>query len=267
MDIIGHHFFLGLVEDVSSFVTKSSRRSLLKHHEAIGMLLDTIELVRQHRSSTHQFLYHQHKSNPRDVVANIEQLDQQLGKQAMLLSNNGYIGNSAERVGLRNKLIQLTSHYEERSVSNNLVVHGQVIRQLIYQIDHQILTSLDKANQLEYAGDYNELWQSVMSGIEALTLYRVDIMAMNSGLSPALLAKQANLLHTKLINVTKIYSDFHPDLNDCIKRLGQHLTEQQPSLEYQEQLFMLTSDISAALIDVYKTIIEQTYAKACGYAA
>ncbi len=267
MDIIGHNFFLGLVEDVSTLVSKSSRRSLLKHHEAIDMLLDTIELVRQHRSSTHQFLFHQQQTNQQSVVDSIERLDQLLGKQAMQLSNNRYIGNSAERIGLRNKLIQLTSNYKQRSVSNNLVVHGQVIRQLIYQVDNQILTSLDKANQLEFAGDYNEQWQSVMSGIEALTLYRVDIMAMNTGLNPALLAKQANLLHTKLVNVTKIYSDFHPDLNDCIKRLGHHLTEQEPSVEYQDQLFMLTSDISAALIDVYKTIIEQTYAKACGYAA
>ncbi len=269
MEVIGHNFYLGLVEDVSSLVSKSSRRSLLKHQTAIVMLVDTIGLVRQHRAYTHQFLFHQQEAIQEGIPDKIAHLDQQLSKQAVRLSNNRYIGDSIERISLRHKLIQLTGNYKQCSVANNLVVHGKVIRQLIYQIDSQMIISLDKAGQLEFAGDYNDQWQSVMSAIEALTLYRLDIMAMNMGLKPALLAKQASLLHAKLVNVAKIYVDFHPDLNDCIGHLSQHLTEHEPSLEYQDKMFMLSSEISAALIDVYKTIIEKTYTKAvyCGYPA
>ncbi len=269
MEVIRNNFFLGLVGDASSLISKSSRRSLAKHQAAITVLLDMIDLVRQHRSLTHQFLFSRETYSAQELSEKISLLDGEITTLAMRLTANRYIGNSIERIALRNKLVQLTSNYTQRSVSNNLVVHGKMIRQLIFQVDGQILISLDKANKLDIVGDYNEQWQTVMSGIEALTQYRLAIMAMNMGMKPALIAKQACLLHTKLIKIAKSYADFHPDLNDAIDTLGRYLIERESCLEYQDKLFTLSSDISSALIDVYEAIIEKTYAKAInnGYAA
>lgn len=265
MEVIGNNFFLGLVGDVSSLVSKSSRRSLVKHQASISKLLDMIDLVRQHRSLTHKYLF----NHQQDVAEKISQLDDEMIKAATKLASDRYIGNSIERIALRNKLFQLTSNYKNRSISNNLVVHGKMIRQLIFQVDSQILISLDKSNELECAGDYNDQWQTVMSGIEALTQYRLGIMAMNMNFKPALLVKQANLLHAKLVKVDAVYADYHPELNDCISQLEKYLTEQKHTEEYQAKLFELSSEISAALVDVYEAIIERTFAKAMsnGYAA
>lgn len=258
MEMIGNNFILGLVGEVSTLVSKGSRRSLLKHQASVTKLLDMIDMVRQHRSLTHQFLF----NHQQEVVEKVAALDEEMKKAITKLASDRYVGNSIERIALKNKLTQLTSSYKERSISNNLVAHGKVIRQLIFQIDSQILISLDKADKLELAGEYNDQWQAVMSGIEALTQYRLSIMAMNMNLKPALLAKQANVLYSKLVKVSDVYSDYHPDLNECMTQLERYLTEHKHTEEYQAKLFDLSSEISAALVDVYEAIIEKTFAKA-----
>jgi len=264
MEAFNNNFILGLVSDISSFVSKSSTRSLLKHKASIASLVDMIELVRLHRSLTHQYLF-----SKQDVADKIDQLDEQIVKAASEMASDKYIGNSIERICLRNKLYQLTSAYKKRSVSTNLVAHGKVIRQLIYQIDSQIVISLDKADKLDLAGDYNDQWQTVMSGLEALTQYRLGIMSMNMGLKPALLVKQASLLHLKLQKVDAVYEEYHPELNQCMDELSHYLKELKPTEEVQDKLFALCSATSSALMDVYQTIIERTYSKALngGYAA
>ncbi len=264
MEAFNNNFFLGLLGDVSALVSKGSSRSLMKHKASIANLMNMIELVRQHRSMTHQFLF-----NKQDVSAEIEELDQKIVKVATELSSDRYIGNSIERISLRNKLFQLTSSYKRRSVSTNLVAHGKMIRQLIFQIDSQMVLSLEKANKLDLTGDYNDQWQTVMSGIEALTQYRLCIMSMNLGLKPELLAKQASLLHLKLEKIDAILDEYHSGLNDCIEELGQYLEAQQPTEEYQQKLFTLCSVISPMLIDVYRSIVDKTFSKAIsgGYSA
>ncbi len=264
MEAFNNNFFLGLLGDVSAIVSKGSSRSLMKHKASIASLLSMIELVRQHRSMTHQFLFHK-----QDVAAEIEELDQKIVKAATELCSDRHMGNSIERISLRNKLFQLTSSYKRRSVSTNLVAHGKMIRQLIFQIDSQMVLSLDKANKLEFMGDYNDQWQTVMSGIEALTQYRLCIMSMNMGLKPELLAKQAGLLHLKLEKIDAVFDEYHSGLNDCIEELGQYLEVQESSEAYQEKLFALCSVISPTLIDVYQSIVEKTLSKAMtgGYSA
>ncbi len=132
-----------------------------------------------------------------------------------------------------------------------------------------MVLSLDKANKLEVTGDYNDQWQTVMSGIEALTQYRLCIMSMNMGLKPELLAKQAGLLHMKLEKIDAIFDEYHAGLNDCIAELGQYLKVQESTEAYQEKLFALCSVISPTLIDVYQSVVEKTLSKAMtgGYSA
>lgn len=264
MEAFNYNSFLGLVGDVSSLASSSGRRSLVKYQSSTINLLKMVNLVRQHRSLTHQFLF-----SREGVSQQIDDLDGEIVKFANEIASDRYIGNSIERIALRNKLHQLTSSYRQRSISTNLVAHGKVIRQLIYQIDSQILISLDKAHRLDLAGDYNDQWQTVMSGIEALTQYRLGIMSMNMGLKPALLSKQASLLYVKLEKVDAIYSEYHPDLNNCMTELSQYVAEKEPTMEYQDRLFALSSSISSALIDVYESVIEKTYLKALntGHAA
>lgn len=264
MEAFNNNFFLGLLGDVSAMVGKGSSRSLMKHKASIQSLMNAIEVVRQHRSMTHQYLFHK-----QDVTAEIDELDKQIVKAANSLAGDRYIGTSIERISLRNKLLQLTSSYKGRSVSTNLVAHGKMIRQLIFQIDSQMMLSLDKANQLDLAGDYNDQWQTVMSGIEALTQYRLCIMSMNMGLKPELLAKQAEMLYLKLQKVDAVYDEYHPALSECIDELGSHLSVEEPTEEYQQKLFALCSVISPTLIDVYQAIVEKTFSKAMsiGYAA
>lgn len=264
MEAFNNNFFLSLLGDVSAVVSSGSSRSLPKHKASIASLMNMIELVRQHRSLTHQYLFHK-----QDVTNEIEQLDQSIVKAATELCSDRYVGNSIERISLRNKLFQLTSSYKSRSVSTNLVAHGKMIRQLIFQIDSQMVISLDKANKLELTGDYNDQWQTVMSGIEALTQYRLCIMSMNMGLKPEMLAKQASLLHVKLEKIDAVLDEYHSDLNDCIDELSRYLSVKEPSEEYQQALFVLCSKISPVLIDIYQKVVERTFSKAIngGYAA
>ncbi len=264
MEAFSNNLFLGLLGDVSAVISKSSSRSLLKHRASIKSLIDMIEMVRQHRSLTHQYLFHK-----KDVMNEIELLDLSIVRAAKELGRDRYVGNSVERISLRNKLFQLTSDCKSRSVSTNLVEHGKMIRQLIFQIDNQVVHFLDKANKLELTGGYNDQWQAVMSGIEALTQYRLCIMSMNLGLKPELLAKQASLLHLKLEKIDVVFDEYHSDLNDCIDELSRYLTVKMPTEEYQQTLFSLCSKISPTLIDIYQTVVQRTLSKATngGYVA
>lgn len=265
MEAFNNHFFLSLLGDVSTVVSRGSSRSLPKHKVSIDRLIHMIELVRQHRSLTHQYLFYK-----QDVAHEIEVLEQSINKAATELCRDRYIGKSIERISLRNKLSQLTSHYKSRPISTNLVVHGKMIRQLIFQVDNQMVISLDKVNKLELTGDYNDQWQTVMSGIEALTQYRLCIMSMNMGLKPQLLAKQANLLLLKLNKIDAVLEEYHSELNECIDELSRYLAVNEPSEEYQQTLFALCSKVSPVLIDIYQKVIERTFSKAIhggGYAA
>ncbi len=260
MEVTENAFFPSMMGVIDAIVPKTTTRQLMRSHHAIMVLVDTIGLVRQRRTLTHQYLFHRQPDEAKSIADKIERLDLKIRTRALLLASDTFTGNYADRNSLRRQLDAITGPFAKTSFSSNLIEHGKMIRQLIYQIDKQVIALLDKSGKLNCAGQYNEQWQIVMSGIEALTQYRVAIMSMEAGGMPEVLAAQAKVLYSKMVQIRSVCSSSY-ELNDCIDLLCDQLGAKVTGSASQGELFRLTCDISSALIAMYESIIETTCGK------
>ncbi|MFB9136776.1 hypothetical protein [Vibrio olivae] len=258
MDAFNYHSFNHLVGDVSALLFTSSKHDIMKYQGSINQLTQAIEYVRHHRALTHAALSGEAYSRKA-----LNHLQGNLKRSAEDIVKNRVIGKKVDRIALKNHMLHLVDSIGELSLPKSLVVHGKVIREMIFQIDEQMLTAMTKANKLNMAGDYNDQWQSVMSAVEALTQYRLSIVAMHLDPRDDMLVNRAKLLHKKMVKVSSCYQGYHRKLEECMIEL-EHYTKienMESSVEFQQHLYGLCSEISASLIEVYKQITDHTCTK------
>lgn len=258
MDAFNYHSFNHLVGDMSALLFHSGKQDITKYQTSISLLTQAIECVRQHRALTHAAL--SGEEYDRKALLSVQA---SLHHCAVEILKNRVIGKKVDRITLQNQMLYLVDSIGELTLTKSLVVHGKVIRQLIFQIDEQMLTSMTHANKLELAGEYNDQWQSIMSAIDALTQYRLAIVAMHIEPRDNVLIGRANILYRKLMKVSYLYKGYHSELESCLFGLEKHTQPESRKLSVarQQELYLLCSEISAALIDVYRQTTEHTCLK------
>ncbi len=256
MDAFNYHSFNHLASDVSAILFASAKQDILKFQASVTLLTETIGHVRQHRALMHAALSAEFFD--RDALNRVQHA---LASCASEISKSRVIGKKIDRIALKAQLTHLVDSAGQLALAKSLVVHGKVIRQLIYQIDEQMLAAMTKTNKLHLAGEYNESWQRIMSAIDALTQYRLAIVAMHIEPRASRLDECAKTLYAKLLKVGHSYNSYHPQLEQCIARLEICTKQASFVADQQQALYLLCSDTSAALIDIYKQITEYTCLK------
>ncbi len=258
MDAFNYHSFNHLVGDVSAMLFSSSKHDIMKYQVSVSLLTQAIEYVRQHRALTHAAL--SGEAYDRKQLVNVQS---HLHHCAAEILKSRVIGKKVDRISLQNQMTHLVDSTGELTLTKSLVVHGKVIRQLIFQIDEQMLTAMTQANKLDLAGEYNDQWQSIMSAVDALTQYRLAIVAMHVEPRDEVLVTRAKMLYSKLMKVSYLYKGYHPNLEACLMSLEKHTKAENLKLSVarQQELYALCSEISAAVIEVYRQTTEHTCLK------
>jgi hypothetical protein len=248
-----------LVESLFSINLSSNTKLNQRYQSNIQTLLEAMQLVRQHRAITQRAL----------IGGKLDRLSYDFCQEALLdmadeLVRLKSFGTTASRNLVKREIVALASNPDVSSIANNLVAHGKMIRSLIFKLDEQMI-SLITLNQNEHlAGEYSEHWQNVMSAIDALTQYRVALTYTGNTAKTDTIYARGQLLLRRVAKVEEYASLSNIDSEGSLTSIREFLHRQDFQEVTEKSLlrnYILTSKVSAYLLEVYQAVIEDTQRK------
>ncbi|MGX9418948.1 hypothetical protein ACXJY6_16930 [Vibrio sp. RC27] len=233
------------------YQAKQRNSTLQRKYELLIGLRQTLFLCRQHRRATHHTLMFGEERN-----AEVSQLQESMQeKTAQLIATANVDSKPMYRV-LQLKLNTLIKDWDQRSVSNNQIIHGKSIRHCMFLMDEVVLSWLVDVNRIDLSDEYHMNWQQVIDTMDALTQLRVCIEDMNSSEGRLRLIHYSESICRKLNQLALINSLMisSPTCANAIKFLSD--INDDLSTEFDaEEMYQITADISLTVANVYDQML------------
>ncbi|OAN18374.1 hypothetical protein A3K86_05640 [Photobacterium jeanii] len=233
---------------------KSQHYLQQRFNQVIG-LRQLIDLFRFHRRRTHQALLRPSEDNARPLAES-----QAIANMVKTLLNQADRHHKPMYRILNQRSDLLLREWRHYSIQRNQVVHGKMIRHVLYLIDDTITQSLlnnDKASQFQH---YQTIWPIILNALDTLSRYRYTIENSQLGSSASYreLDNHASTFYRRLEQINLQLKQPAPAL--CIDTLRQQLAvvpdDQDGIIKYKQQLYQYSLTLSDTLYLLFDHVLQ-----------
>lgn len=233
--------------------SKKRQTILQRKFNTLVMLRQLLRLCREHRKLTH---YSLSNSINQDQLSEMNALyDEIMHCSDQLVAIAPFDNRPMYRI-FQLKLKAMHNDWHERNVSRNQIVHGKTIRHCMFLMDEVAIAWLIESEREDLNDEYHLNWQQVLDSMEVLTQLRVCIPESHSEEGFLRLKYYCDKTRRKLnqLSIISPLSVASPASIDAIHELAELSSSETLNIT-DEELYRITSDISAVIAQVYDQML------------
>ncbi|WP_159651564.1 hypothetical protein [Vibrio atypicus] len=233
--------------------SKKRQTILQRKFETLVLLRQLLGLCREHRQLTHRALS---DSVNDQQLKTINTLYEELVRCSDHLVSIAPFDNRPMYRIFQLKLKAMHNDWHEHNISRNQIVHGKTIRHCMFLMDEIAIAWLIESEREDLNDEYHLNWQQVLDSMEVLTQLQICIPESRSTDGFLRLKFYCDKTRRKLNQLSLIspLSIASPNGIDAIHQLAELSSAESLTLE-DEELYLITSDISAVIAQVYDQML------------